>query len=95
MMGSHIAGRQAFMTMLEGTDRRQLCKGGLLTFEQDIEDEEDGETDRVLGVIELEVLREAEQVRVSDVGTVQEGEKVQKREPGTRRRSLSTRLVTR
>lgn len=37
---------------------------------------------RVFVLVELQVFRQAEKVGIADVGTVQEGEQVEKREPG-------------
>lgn len=87
MIGSHMEGRQAFMTMLEGTDRRQLRDHEVrgrrrqLTFEQDVEGEENSETGSILSRVDVKMLLETEDLRITDVGTIEEREEIKKGKP--------------
>lgn len=52
-----------------------------LTFEQDIEGEENSETSSILSGGNVNVLLETENLSVSDVGTIKERKKIKKGKP--------------
>jgi hypothetical protein len=74
-------GRQRKKSVLQRKGRTDLHDHVGWYFKDNVEGKEDGEAGRVLVGVEFEVDRETEQVGISDVGTVEEGEEVEEGKP--------------